>query len=64
MKMTTMRAFHLSRVPLALAVSTAAFWVGAFRLIVLSTKVLLNIVRGDHPHEAVQRLKGLRPDGR
>ena len=51
----------IRRVPLGLLVSTAAFWVGAFRLVVFSTKVLLQVIRGDHPYDAVRQLRRTPP---
>ena len=37
--MTSPRNLHIRRVQLGILVSTAAFWVGAFGLVVFSTKV-------------------------
>ena len=44
--------------------STAAFWAGAFWLVVFSTQVLLKVVRGDHPYEAVQQLRRIASEGK
>jgi len=57
------KRFRLRRLPLGLLVSTAAFWVGAFWLVVFSTQVLLKVVRGDHPYEAVQQLRRVTSEG-
>ncbi len=58
------KKLRLRRVPLGLLVSTAAFWAGAFWLVVFSTQVLLKVVRGDHPYEAVQQLRRIIPEGK
>jgi len=62
--MNSPKKVQLRRVPLGLLVSAAAFWVGAFWLVVFSIQVLMKVARGDHPYEAVQQLRGITLDGR
>ena len=58
------KKLRLRRLPLGLLVSTAAFWAGAFWLVVFSTHVLLKVVRGDHPYDAVQQLRRIASEGK
>ena len=58
------KKLRLRRLPLGLLVSTAAFWAGAFWLVVFSTQVLLKVVRGDHPYDAVQQLRRIASEGK
>lgn len=47
---------YAGRLPLAAATGALVFWAGMFRLIVMSTHLAFNVLKGDHPYTAVARL--------
>lgn len=47
---------RLVRIPLGLAFGTFAFWAGLARLVVMSTRLTVSVMRGEHPYEALLRM--------
>jgi hypothetical protein len=43
-------------IPMGLAVGTAAFWAGLAKLVLFSTKLTINVMKGAHPYDAVDRM--------
>jgi len=44
------------RIPVGLVIGTLAFWVGFARLVTMSTGLMVSVMKGSHPYEAVDRL--------
>jgi len=41
---------------MGLVIGTAAFWTGFARLVVLTTRLTADVMKGDHPSRALARL--------
>jgi hypothetical protein len=53
---------YVTRFPLGIALGTAAFCVGFGRLVFMSTKLTVDVIKGRHPHEAIVRMSERRGD--
>lgn len=47
---------RLARIPFGLLVGTVVFWVGLGRLVFMSTRLTLNVMRGQHPYDVLARM--------
>lgn len=50
------------RIPWGLALGALAFWMGLGRLIFMSTRLTVDVMKGQHPHDVLTRMSRERAE--